>query len=328
MTLTRSPLHRLNEKRAGGVTTATTAARAATASSLPYNTSATILDLHSHHLSLDDAILPSAFDADQPDAADSTTSSSSSPPPLPSSLDPYCTGATYVSYLLSPSSPTPLSSLTHLDLSNRYIKDSGCALLCEGLAQHPHIASLDLRSNDLHSASASHLCSLLSLPAAATSLHTLILEWNSLGSFSTPLSASSSSSCPSSSPSLFSSLHLNTTLTALDLRNNRLTPADGLALARLLCGNRALLTVDVRWNHIASPSSSSALRSALTFNSELQQLSLAGNGMDRASLESIEEMCKKNREGRASRRPAGQQEADSRQRQSGWAELQEELWRH
>ena len=263
-------------------------------------------------------------DTEQPDesATDINYSSSSfvlpaqtpSPAVATGSVLPFdasLSGLSYVKSLLS-TSPSPFVSLSVLDVSNRYISDDGCALLCSALPRYPCITTLNLSSNDLHSVSATHLAALLSHPNCT--LTTLQLDWNSL----------------TQPAALLASLHTNTSLTHLDLRNNRITWEGGAALARCLSGNRTLQLVDVRWNAIGVVGGE-ALATALVYNNTLQNLLLDGNNITTESRAQCDEALRKNRAQAQSadrdNERMGWSVADRKKREVGFREMQEELWK-
>ena len=271
---------------------------------------------------------PDTSPASTPDTQTLTSSS-------PASLD-FQTGSAFLSHLLSPSNATPLSSLTRLDLSNRYLKDAGCATLCAALVHCPHLTVLDLRSNDLHPPSCLALASLLTGPSLPhphphysapppplPSLHTLLLEWNSLGAHPSHLTPTSSLTC------LLSALTPHPTLTHLDLRNNAITSPLGHALSHTLSANRSLLLLDLRWNALGREDAE-AITGGLTYNPVVEEVRLTGNRIPGGALDLIEGLCRKNREGKAALQ--GEQgawhrgEEERRLRVKGWKEMQEELW--
>ena len=261
----------------------------------------------------DDTELP---DESATDINNSTTYSApaSSPSPAAAASQPYdasLSGLAYIRSLLS-TSPSPFATLTVLDISNRYIKDDGCALLCSVLPRCPSITTLNLSSNDLHSASATHLAALLSHPSCT--LTTLQLDWNSL----------------SQPAPLLASLHTNSSLTQLDLRNNRITWEGGAALARCLSGNRTLRLVDIRWNAIGAVGGES-LATALVYNNTITNLLLDGNNITAESRAQCDEALRKNRAlaqsaDRDSER-LGWAANDRKRREVGFREMQDELWK-
>ena len=241
-----------------------------------------------------------------PATTSSATDASSSLP-----YDASLSGLAYIKSLLS-TSPSPFATLTVLDISNRYIQDDGCALLCSVLPRYPTITTLNLSSNDLHSTSATHLASLLSHPSCT--LSTLQLDWNSIAQ----------------PGPLLASLHTNTSLTHLDLRNNRITWEGGAALARCLSGNRTLQLVDLRWNAIGAVGGE-ALATALVYNNTIQNLLLDGNNITADSRAQCDEALRKNRAlAQSAERDCerlGWAAGDRKRREVGFREVQDELWK-
>jgi Ran GTPase-activating protein (RanGAP) involved in mRNA processing and transport len=67
-------------------------------------------------------------------------------------------------------------------------------------------------------------------------LHTLSLEWNSIGQ------------CDAEFAELCNAIASNRCLTRLDFRNNQLSNGHGLQLAQLILTNPSLRVLDLRWN--------------------------------------------------------------------------------
>ena len=268
---------------------------------------------HSSAFYYDDTLAPdeSATDISHSSSHSAPTHSLAADIASPLPYDASLSGLAYINSLLS-ASPSPFASLTVLDVSSRYIKDDGCALLCSVLPRYPAISTLNLSSNDLHSASASHLASLLSHPACP--LTTLQLDWNGI----------------TQPAALLAALHTNDSLTQLDLRNNRITWEGGAALARCLSGNRALRTVDLRWNAIGAVGGES-LAAALVYNNNIQNLLLDGNNITPESRAQCDEALRKNRAlAQSAERDSerlGWAGEERKRREVGFRELQDELWK-
>ena len=121
----------------------------------------------------------------------------------------------------------------HVTLADACLGDYGCRAVAERLSSSS-VTSLDLRGNQIRADGAVALAAALS---TNRSLRTLSLEWNSLGLFPEGFRAMASMLAqPTSS------------LTSIDMRNNRLTADAGTALASALRTNRSLNTIDLRWN--------------------------------------------------------------------------------
>ena len=114
------------------------------------------------------------------------------------------------------------------------------------------LISLELRGNDLRGSSLSVLASLV---RRCTLLHSLSLEWNSLGHSELEFSE------------LCNAVGNNRNMTKFDLRNNQLTNGHGIIIANLIGSNPALKEIDIRWNRIGSTAGREildALKSVIT----------------------------------------------------------------
>jgi len=87
------------------------------------------------------------------------------------------------------------------------------------------VQELDLRGNGIRETG---LVALSAFLQDNTTLRRLCLEWNSAGLFERGLSA------------LVEALEGNTSVATLDLRNNKIGPEGGAALASMLCRNEGL----------------------------------------------------------------------------------------
>lgn len=131
-----------------------------------------------------------------------------------------------------PASPTRSKEVV-LNFSNLYWGDEKCAQVIEAVrAAAPGPAHLDLRGNRFGAAGAKTLAEFLSRgphPVASISL-----EWNNIGHLDEGVDA------------LARALEVDSTLVALDLRNNDIGPEGAKALARALSRNQTLRRLDLR----------------------------------------------------------------------------------
>ena len=166
-----------------------------------------------------------------------------------------------------------------VSLADACLGDYGCRAVAERLKESS-ATSLDLRGNQIKGEGALALAASL---GASRSLRSLSLEWNSLGLF--PEGFRALASCLSAS---------NSTLTSIDLRNNRLTADAGTALSSALRTNRSLNTLDLRWNSLGELGCRS-LSQALEQNSTLTTLHMSGNNASESTLKSIRTSIERNR---------------------------------
>jgi hypothetical protein len=178
-----------------------------------------------------------------------------------------------------PSSPTR-SNEAVLNFSNLYWGDEKCAQVIEAArAAAPGPAHLDLRGNRFGAAGAKALAEYLARgphPIASISL-----EWNNVGHLDEGVHA------------LAHALEVDSTLVALDLRNNNIGPEGAKALARALIRNRTLRRLDLRWNEIGS-AGVLAFREALQSNQTILTLELIGNNCSLKQVDEIEKMLARN----------------------------------
>ena len=141
--------------------------------------------------------------------------------------------------------------VTHLVLADCMLDQIAANRLLETLSG---LVSLDLRGNDLRGRSVSILASVV---RKCSLLHSLHLEWNSLGQ------------CDLEFGELCNAVASNRTLERLDLRNNQLSNGHGVQLALLLAQNPPLKILDLRWNRIGSTAGREII-DALKHNSTIE----------------------------------------------------------
>ena len=145
-----------------------------------------------------------------------------------------------------------------LNLGDCFIGDEGCQILGDFIRENPNIHNLELRGNNITGSGIRYLTSAIRyLPA----LKVLSLEWNNLENGVAVLA---------------DALMFNSSLQVLDLRNNKIGPEGGSALARLIETNTSLQRLDLRWNELGQIGGQSLLM-ALRKSHCLQSIELAGN---------------------------------------------------
>ncbi|KAL1523421.1 hypothetical protein AB1Y20_018361 [Prymnesium parvum] len=166
-----------------------------------------------------------------------------------------------------------------LSFSDACLGDDGVRELCASLHTRAHVRSLDLRGNHLHAEGVAALAQLLL--TGPSRIDSISLEWNSIGTSDAGARA------------LATALAATSSLTHLDLRNNKLGPTCCAPLADALVHNHSLLTLDFRWNS-AGPTGGHALAEGLERNSTLLRLPLQGNRVAEETLRRIEGLLARN----------------------------------
>ena len=146
-----------------------------------------------------------------------------------------------------------------LSLADSFIGDAGCVVLAKYLREKPGVTVLDLRGNNIGAEGMKTLAGLLRPPTAIESLN---LEWNNAHQGLAPLA---------------DVLASNTTLTSLDLRNNKLGPEAAQQLAKALTSNTTLQKLDLRWNELGLEGLKPFISLLESRQSGLKVLELSGN---------------------------------------------------
>ncbi|KAI9348164.1 hypothetical protein BDR26DRAFT_854085 [Obelidium mucronatum] len=123
--------------------------------------------------------------------------------------------------------------ISSLCLSDAFLGDDGAILLSGCLKKNGTIAHLDLRGNNIRSDGAIAIAQMLKMN---NSLKSLMLEWNCLGIWETGIKA------------IADAISVNDGLEVLDLRNCKLSPQGVNMLSLGLKQNKALKSLDLRWN--------------------------------------------------------------------------------
>ena len=124
--------------------------------------------------------------------------------------------------------------VTHLNLSDCMLSSVAASKLLTSLSG---LISLELRGNDLRGDAINTLAALV---RRCSLLHTLNLEWNSLGQTDVEFNE------------LCNAISNNRNMINLDFRNNQLTNAHGVTIANLIATNPTIKCLDLRWNRIGS----------------------------------------------------------------------------
>ena len=181
------------------------------------------------------------------------------------------------------------SSLTHLDLSENSIGDSGATSLTQALAVNSSLTNLNVSGNSIGDSGAVSLSQALAVNSSLTSLD---LSLNIIGhcggaslsqalavnSSLTNLNVSGNFIGDSGAASLSQALTVNSSLTSLDLRANSIGNSGAASLSQALAVNSSLTNLDLSLNSIRDSGALSFCQ-ALAVNSSLTNLNLRGNSI-------------------------------------------------
>ncbi|PRP87101.1 hypothetical protein PROFUN_04837 [Planoprotostelium fungivorum] len=168
----------------------------------------------------------------------------------------------------------------HLQLWDCLLGDEGCAHVMMALKNSTHVKHIDLRGNNIKADGATAVAEML---RSNFTMIKLGLEWNSVGLWDTGIKR------------IAEALMINTTLTELDLRNNRIGGQGGVALAIALRKNTSLVVLDLRWNNLGYIGGK-ALADAMKNNYFLGTLELAGNNIPDDVISAVDVALSRNKE--------------------------------
>ena len=179
------------------------------------------------------------------------------------------------------------TALTHLNLSNNYIGDSGATSLFQVLSVNTTLTHLNLSNNNIGDSGSPSLFLVLSVNTTLTHLN---LSNNGIGDSGaaslsgalsdnvtlTHLNLSSNGICASGAASLSQALSVNTTLTHLNLKWNVVGASGAASLSEALSVNTTLTHLNLVWN-VVGASGAASLSRALSANTSLAHLNLNCN---------------------------------------------------
>ncbi|CAG5118681.1 unnamed protein product [Candidula unifasciata] len=172
-----------------------------------------------------------------------------------------------------------------LDLSTTSLTPKTCFCpgetvkgLAQGLAYNTFCRKLDLKGNNIRGAATEALGKMLQHNKCLISL---CLEWNGMGMLDNSFAV------------FCDGLGSNTSLKALDLRNNQISHDSVAELAAALKRNVHLRSLDLRWNNCGLLGGRSLLE-MLQSNKTISRLELAGNNIPSDILKSIETAVQNN----------------------------------
>lgn len=161
-----------------------------------------------------------------------------------------------------------------LNLADSFIGDEGCDLLSRHLRDNPGTTTLELRGNNLTPDGIRRLVPAFKGPCT---IKNLSLEWNVLGN---------------GTAAVADLLSLNSSVTSLDLRNNRIGAEGAASLGRLLETNRVLSSLDLRWNDLGTEGGRVILQALQSAPRTIERIELSGNKIPDEILQAIEGMLR------------------------------------
>ncbi|KAJ3134095.1 Leucine-rich repeat-containing protein 45 [Physocladia obscura] len=168
--------------------------------------------------------------------------------------------------------------IASLCLSDVFLGDDGAILISGCLKKNTTIVHLDLRGNNIRSDGAIALAQMLKINST---LKSLFLEWNCIGIWETGIKA------------IADAISVNGALEILDLRNCKLSPQGVNMLSLGVKNNKALRSLDLRWNSAGLVGGRGFLQ-AFKLNNTLTRLDLVGNEIPEDLLRAIESCIERN----------------------------------
>jgi len=169
---------------------------------------------------------------------------------------------------------------TSLTLAYASIGDEGCNTVARFLRENVVLKSLDLRGNNIR---ADGLVVLAHALRTSPNLQSLCLKWNHVGSNERGVRA------------LCDVLKVNTSISQLDLRNNKIGGEAGAVLADMLRHNNTISHVDLSWNDLGVEGGK-ALLEGIRANHCLLDCQLSGNRLAEDTLHAIAFILRRNRQ--------------------------------
>lgn len=181
-----------------------------------------------------------------------------------------------------------------LNLADSFIGDEGCDLLSRHLRDNSGTTTLELRGNNLTPDGIRRLIPAFKGPCT---IKNLSLEWNVVGNGTVAIA---------------DLLSLNSSVTSLDLRNNRIGAEGAAALGRLIETNRVLSSLDLRWNDLGTEGGRVILQALQTAPRTIDRIELSGNKIPDELLQAIEGVLRGGRGAQESARSLSSPRRDTR----------------
>eukprot|EP01028_Stygiella_incarcerata_P008505 TRINITY_DN3711_c0_g1_i1.p1 TRINITY_DN3711_c0_g1~~TRINITY_DN3711_c0_g1_i1.p1 ORF type:complete len:637 (+),score=238.40 TRINITY_DN3711_c0_g1_i1:134-2044(+) len=155
------------------------------------------------------------------------------------------------------------SAIDEVHINECFLGDEGCATLCKAFETLKSLRQLDLKGNGIRGNGAVEIGRLLE---NSKTLRTVVLEWNQIGSEDHGIEA------------IGRGVSLSSSLEAIDLRNNRITPQSAVILAESFKSSHGLSRIDLRWNMLGNGGARAILEAARS-NSRLMDVQVTGNNV-------------------------------------------------
>jgi len=181
-----------------------------------------------------------------------------------------------------------------LNLADSFIGDEGCDLLSRHLRDNPGTTTIELRGNNLTPEGIRRLVPAFKGPCTVKNLS---LEWNVLGN---------------GTAAVADLLALNSSVTSLDLRNNRIGAEGAASLGRLIETNRVLSSLDLRWNDLGTEGGRVILQALQAAPRTIERIELSGNKIPDEILQAIEGMLRGGRGAQETARSLSSPRRDTR----------------
>lgn len=152
--------------------------------------------------------------------------------------------------------------------------------LAHGFSRNTYVKKLDLKGNNIRGPAAEALGKVL---RHNKSILSLCLEWNALGMLDNAFTI------------FCEGVAANSTLQALDLRNNQISHDSAAELCRALKQNSSIRSLDLRWNNVGLLGGR-AIVEMLQTNKTLTRIELAGNNIPADVLKAIETAISQNQD--------------------------------
>eukprot|EP01084_Bolivina_argentea_P071344 129740_1 len=171
------------------------------------------------------------------------------------------------------------------EICDEYIKDEGCKIVCDKLGVMDTIHTINFRGNDIQEIGVK---SIVELIQRNKNIINLKLEWNLLG-----LQNAISVLCDGL---------LLSSISHLDLRNNKIDSNGGKIISEMLTQNKTLYHIDLRWNNLGAIGGECILKGLRNSNHyTLTECLLNGNQIPIEILRSIDDELNKNKENKQSK---------------------------
>jgi len=169
---------------------------------------------------------------------------------------------------------------TTLSLAYASIGDEGCNAIARFMRENVMLKTMDLRGNNIR---ADGLVVLAHALRSCTNIVSVCLKWNHVGSHERGVRA------------LCDVMKINSTLTHLDLRNNKIGAECGPLFGDMLQNNNSITHLDLSWNDLGVEGGKALLK-GIEANHMLIDCQLSGNRIAEDTLHAIAFILRRNRQ--------------------------------